>query len=119
MYIIILAWAYDIFSLDVAGFIFALIPLIIVIAGVWGYGLKAKFPGGEIDYYPVDRIMQSPTTISGMRTVAEAEGLMERERVDFINIIDRLGRLRGIFTRADAHEARKNRRVAEKISGFV
>jgi len=114
-----LAWAYEPGNLDIAAFIFALLPLIIILAGVLGYGLKAKFPGGEIEYYPVDRIMQPPSTILGERTIAEAEELMERKGVDFLNVVDKMGRFRGVFTKADAHKARKNRKVGEKIENLM
>lgn len=119
IYIVILAYVVWAFELDGIAFIFGLIPLIIVIAGVWGYGLKAKFPGGEFEYYPVDHIMQPAYTISFDKSVADAEDMMDRIGIDFLNVIDKMGKLIGIFTRADAHRARKQRKVGERIEKFM
>ncbi len=118
-YIVALAAIIHICKLETVAFIFALIPLIIIIAGVWGYGLKAKFPGGELEYYPVENLMQPAHTISSDKTVTDAEKLMDRTGVDFLNVVDRMGRLIGIFTRADAHRARRQRRAREKIENFM
>ena len=115
LYIGILA----ILNISATAFIFALIPLIIIIAGVWGYGLKAKFPGAEIDYYPIKSVMQRPSIIMEGKTGKDAEKLMEKERTDFINVVDKNGLFRGIFTRADAHRARIEMRIREKIEEIM
>lgn len=105
--------------MDEVAFIFALIPLVIVIAGVWGYGLKAKFPGGELEYYPVENIMQRPHTISGEKDAAAAEAKMDKDGVDFLNVVDKLGRFLGVFTDADAHRARKDGMLGERIKELM
>lgn len=119
VYIIALAAIVKFCGLETAAFIFALLPLIMIIAVVWGYGLKAKFPGGELEYYPVDHIMQPAHTILHDRTVAEAEELMDKNGVDFLNVIDKMKRFLGVFTRADAHKARKLRKLGEKVERFM
>jgi len=97
----------------------SVIPLLFVIAVVWGYRFKVKIPGSEISFYPVDRVMQTPSTISGEKTIAEAEGLMEKKLTDFLNVVDKLGRFIGIFTKADAHRARKQRKARRKVREFM
>ena len=119
IYIVALAAITKICELGTTAFIFALIPLIMIIAGVWGYGLKAKFPSGELEYYPVENLMQPAHTISFDKTVADAERLMDRTGTDFLNVVDRMGKLIGIFTRADAHRARRQKGVRERIENFM
>lgn len=119
IYIVVLAYVVGNFGLNGVAFIFGLIPLIIVIAGVLGYGLKAKFPGGEFEYYPVDHIMQPAYTISFDKSIADAEELMDRIGIDFLNVVDKMGKLIGIFTRADAHRARRQRKIGERIEKFM
>jgi len=97
----------------------SVIPLLFVIAVVWGYRFRVKIPGSEISFYPVDRVMQPPSKISGGKTIAEAEELMEKKLTDFLNVVDRLGRFIGIFTKADAHRARKHRRTRRRIIEFM
>ena len=97
----------------------SVIPLLFVIAVVWGYRFRVKIPGSEISFYPVDRVMQTPSTISGEKTIAEAEELMEKKLTDFLNVVDKMGRFIGIFTKADAHRARKQRKARRKVREFM
>ena len=106
-------------KMGAVAFIFGLIPLIIVIAGMLGYGIKAKFPTGEFEYYPVEKLMQPAHKISGEKTILEAENLMEKAGIDFLNVINGGEKFIGIFTRADAHKARRQRKMKEEIKKFM
>jgi len=97
-------------------FMFGLVPLIIVIIGFFGYKFKAKFAGGEID---IEKVMKEAKTISGNKNIGEAEKLMESEGVDFLNVVDDHGKFIGVFTKADAHRARRERKARAKIKDYM
>jgi CBS domain-containing protein len=87
-------------------FIITLLPLLGIFVMVWGYGLRLRLPGIDIEYYPVEKIMKPATIIDETATIKEAEQKMEDTQTDFLNILDKNGILQGILTRADAHKAR-------------
>ena len=100
-------------------FTLSLIPLILVIAAVWRYRIKVKLSGGEIYLSPVETVMEEPYTIHEEKTGRDAEELMERKGTDFLNIVDKNGRFRGIFTRADAYMARRRRKIGAKLKSIM
>ena len=100
-------------------FIFSVLILFGVYLMIWGYGFKLKLPSTEIEYYPVEKVMKKPATITDDKTGLDAERLMNREKTDFINVVDKNGILKGIFTRADAHRARTKGRINESIKKLM
>ena len=89
-------------------FVITLLPLLGIFVIVWGYGLRLRLPGINIEYYPVEKVMKPATVINETATLEEAEKKMEESRTDFLNILDNNGLFQGILTRADAHKARVN-----------
>lgn len=90
-----------------------------IMAIIWGYGFKVRLPGSEITFYPVENVMRQPYTIREGQTGKDAEELIERTGIDFVNIIDELGKLKGIFTRADAHRARIGGKLGKRIENLM
>lgn len=90
-----------------------------IMAIIWGYGFKVRLPGSEITFYPIENVMRQPYTIQEGKTGRDAEDLMEKTGMDFINIVDKLGQFKGIFTQADAHKARIGRKLGERIENLM
>ena len=87
-------------------FVITLLPLLGIFVMVWGYGLRLRLPGINIEYYPVEKVMKPATVINETATLEEAEQKMEDSHTDFLNILDKNGLFQGILTRTDAHKAR-------------
>ena len=87
-------------------FVITLLPLLGIFVMVWGYGLRLRLPGINIEYYPVEKVMKPATVINETATLEEAEKKMEDSHTDFLNILDKNGLFQGILTRTDAHKAR-------------
>ena len=100
-------------------FALALLPLLAIFVMVWGYGLRFKMPGLELDYYPVEKVMKPPSTVNEEITIEEAENLMESQDTDFLSVLDKNGLFQGIFTKADAHKARLRRKAKGKVKNFM
>jgi len=100
-------------------FALTLLPLLGIFVMIWGYGLKFKAPGIELEYYPVEKVMKAPSIVRENKTTEEAEELMDREKTDFLNILDRDGLFQGIFTRADAHKARIKGKIKDKVKNLM
>jgi len=100
-------------------FTVSLIPLILIIAAAWRYKIKVKLSGGEIYLSPVETVMEEPCTIHEEKTGRDAEELMEKKGTDFLNIVDRDGRFRGIFTRADAYMARRKKKIGTRLKNIM
>lgn len=99
-------------------FALALLPLIAILVMVWGYGLRLRMPGINLEYYPVEKIMKAPSIISGDITGKEAEELMEKDKTDFLNILDRNGLFQGIITKTDVHNARIRGKIKDKVKNI-
>ena len=100
-------------------FALGLLPLIAIFLMVWGYGLKFKMSGIELDYYPVEKIMKAPSVISGDMIAKDAEDLMIKEKTDILSILNKNGLFQGIFTRADAHRSRINGKINERVKNLM
>ena len=100
-------------------FTLSLIPLILIIAAMWGYKIKLKFPRGEIYFSPVETVMEPPHIIHEEKTGKDAEKLMEEKGTDFLNVVDGEGKFKGIFTKGDAYEARRKRRIGNKLKNIM
>ena len=100
-------------------FALTLIPLLGIFVMIWGYGLKFKAPGINIEYYPVEKVMKPPSIINEDITAVEAEELMDKDKTDFLNILDRNGVFQGIFTRADALKAHRKRKIKDKVKNLM
>lgn len=92
-------------------FALTLLPLLGMFVMIWRYRLKFKAPGIELEYYPVEKVMKAPSIISEDKTAIDAEEVMDKEKTDFLNIVSREGLFQGIFTKADAHKARRRRKM--------
>lgn len=106
-------------GLNSVAFAVSLMPLIITIAGIWMYEIKGELPKERVEHMPVDRLMQPAYKITPDKTVSDAEKLMEKTGADLINITDKSGKLVGVFTKADAHVARKQRKSGERVDRFM
>ena len=100
-------------------FALSLLPLLAIYLMIWGYGLKLKMPGLELEYYPIEKVMKAPSIISEDKTAKEAEEIMEKEKTDFLNILDRNGLFQGIFTKADAHKARVKGKMRARVKNLM
>ena len=100
-------------------FALTLLPLLAIFVMVWGYGLKFRMPGMELEYYPVEKVMKALSTISGNITGMEAEKIMDKEKTDFLNILDKDGLFQGIFTNADANKAHIMRKTKNKVKNLM
>ena len=100
-------------------FALTLLPLLGIFVMIWGYGLKFKAPGIELEYYPVEKVMKAPSIISEDKTAIEAEEVMDKEKTDFLNIVSRDGLFQGIFTKADAHKARRRRKMKDRVKNLM
>lgn len=100
-------------------FLLLILPLLFIIAAVWKYKFKIKMPGFELIFFPVEKVMKKAVLIDGNKSIKEAEEIMEKNNVDFLSVIDRRGRLKGVFTKADAHRARRMRKVREKVEKMM
>lgn len=100
-------------------FALTLLPLLGIFVMIWGYGLKFKAPGIELEYYPVEKVMKAPSIISEDKTAIEAEEVMDKEKTDFLNIVSREGLFQGIFTKADAHKARRRRKMKDRVRNLM
>ena len=69
-------------------FALALLPLLGIFVIVWGYGLKLKMPGLELDYYPVEKVMKPPVIVHEDLTGREAEESMLERGTDFLSVVD-------------------------------
>lgn len=103
----------------IALFGLTLLPLLGIFVIIWGYGLKLKAPGIELEYYPVEKVMRPPSIISENKTANDAENIMEKEKTDFLNIIDREGLFQGIFTKADVLKARRRKKMNDKLKDLM
>lgn len=100
-------------------FAIALLPLLAIFVMVWGYGLRLRMPGLELEYYPVEKVMKPPSVISDDKTVKEAEEVMGKEKTDFLNILDKDGLFQGILTKADLHKARIRGKIRDKVRNVM
>lgn len=100
-------------------FALTLLPLLGIFVMIWGYGLKFKAPGIELSYYPVEKVMKAPSTIEENKTAEEAEKLMDREKTDFLNVLNREGLFQGLFTRTDAFEARRRKKIKDLVGNLM
>lgn len=100
-------------------FALTLLPLLGIFVMIWGYGLRFKAPGIEIEYYPVEKAMKPASIITEDKTAIEAEETMDKEKTDFLNILNRDGLFQGIFTRADAHKARIKGKIKDKVKNLM
>ena len=100
-------------------FALSLLPLLGIFVMIWGYGLKFKAPGIEIEYYPVEKAMKPASIITEDKTAVEAEETMDKDKTDFLNIVSREGLFQGIFTKADALKARKSRKMNEMVKNLM
>lgn len=100
-------------------FALSLLPLLAIYLMIWGYGLKLKMPGLELEYYPIEKVMKAPSIISEDKTAKEAEEIMEKEKTDFLNILDRNGLFQGIFTKSDAHKARVKGKMSARVKNLM
>lgn len=100
-------------------FALALLPLLAIFVMVWGYGLRLRMPGLELEYLPVEKVMKPPSTINDEVTIEEAERIMDSQQTDFLNILDKNGIFQGIFTKADAHKARLKRKTKSKVRNHM
>jgi CBS domain-containing protein len=74
--------------------------------------------GLELEYYPVEKVMKAPRTIVEDKTGKEAEEIMEKEKTDFLNILDRNGLFQGILTKADLHKARIRGKLRDRVKNL-
>ena len=95
-----------------------LLPLILILT-LWKYKLKLRLPEMEIYLSPVENFMEKAYTIDEEKTGKDAEELMEKNKVDFINIVDEKGNFKGIFTKGDALIARRKRKIGRKIKNLM
>jgi CBS domain-containing protein len=100
-------------------FALSLLPLLAIYLMIWGYGLRLRMPGLELEYYPVEKVMKPPSIISEKLTGKEAEEKMEKEKTDFLNILDKDGLFRGILTRTDIHKARVKGKIRERVRNLM
>lgn len=100
-------------------FALALLPLLAVLVMVWGYGMKLKTPGLELEYYPVEKVMKPPVTITEDINGEEAGIVMEQKQNDFLNILDKNGLFKGIFTKADLLKAQKLGKLKNKVKTLM
>jgi CBS domain-containing protein len=100
-------------------FTLTLLPLLGIFVMIWGYGLKFKAPGIDLEYYPVEKALKPASIISEDKTAIEAEEMMDKDNTDFINITSKEGLFQGIFTRADAFKARKNKKMKENLKNLM
>ena len=100
-------------------FLLTLLPLLIVFLSVWGYGLKVHLPGMDIEYYPVEKVMNPPSIVGDNVTGVEAENIMDSLDIDFLNVLDKERIFQGIFTRSDAHRARLREKINTNIKNLM
>ena len=82
-------------------------------------GESIIMPGIEVTYYPVEKVMKAPTIIEENKTAEDAEKLMDKEKTDFLNIINEQGLFQGIFTGADAHKARRRKKIKDQLKNLM
>lgn len=123
VYIIIITFSFKFFGPSNSALIYifalALLPLIAILVIVWGYGLRLKMPGIELEYYPVERVMKPALSIKEDMTGKEAEEIMEKENVDFLNIIDKKGLFAGILTNTDVYNALSKGKLRDKVKNLM
>lgn len=100
-------------------FTLTLLPLLGIFVMIWGYGLKFKAPGIDLEYYPVEKALKPASIISEDKTAIEAEEMMDKDNTDFINITSKEGLFQGIFTRADALKARRKNKMKENLKNLM
>ncbi len=124
-YVALITWLSIVFHKSISSanmeyiFTISLIPLILVIVAMWRYKIKLKFPTGEIYFSPVENVMEEPHTLHEDKTGKDAEELMEKRGIDFINVVDGDGKFKGIFTKGDAYMARKKRKTGQKLKKIM
>lgn len=95
------------------------IPLIAVLVIMWRYSLKVRLPWGEIEYTPAKNLMREAVTVEEDARIKDAERIMGERATDFLSVVDGEGKLRGVFTKIDAHNARMKRRLNRKVKDFM
>ncbi len=100
-------------------FALTLLPLLAIFVMVWGYGMKFKMAGLELEYYPVEKVMNAPTTISDSATVEDAEDFLEKDKTGLLNILDEHGIFQGILTNSDILKARKNKKLKMNVKDLM
>ncbi|RLF56735.1 MAG: hypothetical protein DRN27_09110 [Thermoplasmata archaeon] len=100
-------------------FALTLLPLLAIFVMVWGYGMKLRMPGLELEYFPVEKSMRPPTIIKENTTAKEAEGIMKKGKIDFLNILDENGFFSGIVTKADILKVREKGKMISKVRDFM
>lgn len=95
------------------------IPLIAVLVIMWRYSLKVRLPWGEIEYTPAKNLMREAVTVEEDARIKDAERIMGERDTDFLSVVDGKGKLRGVFTKIDAHNARMKRRLNRKVKDFM
>ncbi|RLF54982.1 MAG: hypothetical protein DRN13_01440 [Thermoplasmata archaeon] len=95
------------------------IPLIAVLIIMWRYSLKVRLPWGEIEYTPAKNLMREAVTVEEDARIKDAERIMGERSTDFLSVVDGEGKLRGVFTKIDAHNARMKRRLNRKVKDFM
>lgn len=95
------------------------IPLIAVLVIMWRYSLKVRLPWGEIEYTPAKNLMREAVTVEEDARIKDAERIMGERSTDFLSVVDGEGKLRGVFTKIDAHNARMKRRLNRKVKDFM
>jgi CBS domain-containing protein len=100
-------------------FALTLLPLLAIFVMVWGYGMKFKMAGLELDYYPVEKVMNAPSTISDSATIEDAENFLDKDKTDLLNILDEHGIFQGILTKSDILKARKNKKLKMNVRNLM
>jgi CBS domain-containing protein len=112
-----------IFDGSVAGleilFALTLLPLLAIFVIVWGYGMKLKMPGLELEYYPVEKAMKPATLIKESTTATEARDIMEKFKTDFLSILDQDGIFKGIVTKSDLINIFEKGKITTKVKNFM
>ena len=100
-------------------FALTLLPLLIIFVMVWGYGIKFKMQGLELDLYPVEKLMKAPATIPDTMTGKDAETKMKDEKIDLLHILDKNGILQGILTGTDILNARRDNKLLSNVTKLM
>ncbi len=124
-YVALISWLTIYFSKSIpsinAEYIFSLslLPLVIIIVVLWRYKINIKLPKWEIYLSPVEDVMEKAYIINEEKTGRDAEELMEKNQIDFLNVVDENGKFVGIFTKGDALIARRKRKIGKKLKELM
>ncbi len=95
------------------------LPLLGVIVIVWGYGLKFKAAGIDIEYYPVEKIAKKPLTIMENTSIEQAERIAKETGNDFMNVVDRTGTFLGLLTKTDLFKSIQSGTIDEVVKNIM